>query len=325
MNSASFLRVANHFLGLLIPPLLLVGCIKEDLSQCYKDIVVRYEFIVGTQDGSNVTEEQFNSDVKNLSVFVFDEYGLYKGVWFFDMKEVENSKKLPIPLGTGTYSFVMWGGITPEQYEVGTKGSGGSLQPLEVGKTKVEELQLQVKGKNNSSVIDEQYFNLYHSSSLNIAVKEKVNTVVPLPVKKISNDIEVRLFGFPDQAQQTYSAYDDIEVLVMANNGRYNYDNTPDNSSAKMFYKPFWREAKDNELIVVLRTMDIFRVTEPILLIRKKSVGVDMYAYDLKKMIRQIEEPDKQEKYIIEIFYNTHGAISIKINGWVVIPVIVEV
>lgn len=306
---------------------LTTSCIYEDISECYKDLAISYDFTVESTGGT-VTEEQFKADAKNLSVFVFEGKGLYVGVWYFNMEEVRTTSKLPINLPFGTYTMVMWGGILPNQYSVGSKEIGGGLSPLQAGVSKLEDFQLKVLESKPGNVVDAMYENLYHSISSGVEVKDKVNTKVVLPVKKVSNDIVVKLYGLPRQEVVTYSSeFSYVQVLLMASNGLYNYDNTVSDNAPLITYLPYRRveNVKEDCIEVELRTMDIFAVSSPRLIVKNSISGVEMYNYNLRGLIQQIPDPEKQTKYVVELFYNTHGSVTLKVNGWVVVPIYVKI
>lgn len=311
------------FLALVLLPLLCAAtsCIREDLGPCYKDIMVDYK--IGDDSLSvekKKVQEEFKSEVKNLSVFVFDKDGRYVGAWLFSMEEFNKTGKLPIPLEYGTYSMVIWGGVNPNQYNVGAKGTDGKLEPVKEGVTRIEDFQLQVKPDSSKSVTS-KVENLYHSISSNVVVQEKKNTVLEMPIKKITSDVVVKLFGLRlnEEAPRTYVSSSDIEVFIKARNGRFNYDNTVSSSADTITYLPFKVMEGGDSLVVEMRTMDISsKATKPQLFVRNKPKNSTMYLYELDKLISQLPPGDKPNSYEIEIFYNTYGCLKIVINGWVV-------
>lgn len=301
------------------------SCIYEDLSACYKEIVFNYDLSVEATNGT-VTEEMFINDVKDLSVFVFDCNGLYIGTWYFNADKIKTANKVPLNLPPGTYSMVMWGGLINNEYNVGVKSEVSEINPLVVGKSKIEDFILKVLVSQNQNIVNAKYENLYHSVLKNVKIEEKVNAKITLPIKKISNDITVQLRGMPKRSVSSYSTYNYIDVFIEADNGMYDYNGLVSDNATKLIYTPYERieNLATDFLEVKMRMMDIFSTKSPQLVIKNAQLGTEMYRYDLKKLIQQIENPWSQIEYKIEIFYNTHGSVIIHVNTWIVEYIIVE-
>ncbi|MDR2495927.1 MAG: FimB/Mfa2 family fimbrial subunit [Tannerellaceae bacterium] len=102
------------------------GCVNDDLSVCGMTIVFKY-----TNNMAGV--DKYDTDVKNVNLYIFDE----NGTFIDEYRILSNSVKLN--LMPGTYDFVAWGNL-----------SDGYVMPeLRAGVSKLDTLMLSLKRESN--------------------------------------------------------------------------------------------------------------------------------------------------------------------------------
>jgi hypothetical protein len=151
-----------------------VGCVNDDLSVCGITIVFKY-----TNNLARI--DKYDSDVKNVNLYIFDE----RGVFIEEYRILSNTIKLN--LMPGTYDFVAWGNL-----------SDGYTKPeLRAGITKLDSLTLLLKRESNK--ITEFPTPLYYGSIMRKDVRGDMITgqVDTIDLIKDTKYVRVTAEGLP--------------------------------------------------------------------------------------------------------------------------------
>ena len=167
--------------------LLLISCLKEDMSDCPEEIRVYFVFT------TRVSGDQINpADVDRMHLYVFDDKGYYLSEYYdnhitnFNADYyIDCSDLLP-----GNYRFIAWGGKNELYY---------STVPVSFvkGKTSFEEalLMLEYSGGIVSSLLP----HLFHSELPATVTTASVQRF-DMPLAQVSNTINIRTEGLPADA-----------------------------------------------------------------------------------------------------------------------------
>jgi hypothetical protein len=182
--------------------------------------------------------ESFASRVPSLSVFVFDGQGLY--VERYD--DMDNSRFSPaytmnLPLTPGTYSFVVWGGITSDDYYLNCDPGG---QPV-TGVSHINDVKVRLAG-NHSQEITSIPADKFHGMALDTKIVAGEQNVVPIELTKNTNEIRLTILGLPVPAapmgerSTRANPCPQMNLWMTAANAGYDFHNSMDCLSPPITY-----------------------------------------------------------------------------------------
>jgi hypothetical protein len=290
-----------------------------------------------TRDGA----DHFGAEVPSLSVFVFDEQGLFAGRW----DETDNSKfgadyTMNLPLAPGTYSFVAWGGLVDPNYYLSSPNAGvdSRLDPV-VGETTLEELILCIAHQVRNSYDSPQNYVDYvpgalffgHTAQLTIEANKEQSHEIPL--LKYTNTIYLTVIGLPDSGVMTRAnAYSHFDVTIQSPNCTYDFNGQLTTDRVPLTYVqhdaadsgPLTQSSSFHTMRLVLGNQYMLRfyntetgenyysarLLEDI--ISKVKDGSGQFPYDTQ------EELNGEDVYHIELDLRPEMGVTIKVNGWTI-------
>ena len=279
----------------------------------------------------------FAKEVNSVALYVFDENDtLIEQITTTDKEALSDDEfEMVLQLDPGKYQLLAWGGLMNEE-------SFDLLADAEIGKTKIQELQVRMHrdhNENGDAVVEKDLLPLYHGY-MEIVVNDVDGTYKhTMSLMKDTNVVRIMLHEM--SGQEIDAAHFIFEIKD--NNGLYNWDNTLLDDE-EITYLPWSQETgrADVEesravtsISVALAELTIGRMSEgksPILYIKNRETGEDIvripladYALLIKgkynqKMGNQ-EYLDRQDEYSMTFFLNEGVWLDayILINSWHVV------
>ncbi|MDR1918328.1 MAG: FimB/Mfa2 family fimbrial subunit [Tannerellaceae bacterium] len=296
------MNILNGMMAFLL--LLMQGCVMDDLSEC--GVSIHYQYTKNTD-----CVDKFLTEVKKVSLFVFDAQGLFLNEYTAETEQLNGGNLMYLNIPPGTYTLVAWGNL----------GDDYELPAFEKGKTKLKDARLSLKRSDNkcSRPPGSLFFGALPQIKILPALQKK--QILTIDMMKDTKQIRVITKGLSAQeiAQQKYNC------SIASANGDYRFDNTIA-SSERLYYIPQSSVNAQGDWIsdfVVMRELndgstqsklsvnihnpegkagkELFRVDlPPLLLARSKSKNLDI-----------------EDAFEIEITLDfTNGSASVHIKGW---------
>ena len=199
-------RLFSTIIGCAV--LSLSSCLKEDMSNCPEQI--RVYFDISTPEWGTRIEPE---DVDRMNLFVFNQKGYYlceyrdERIIGFSPEEyyIDCSDLLP-----GKYRFIAWAGKDERFYATGPV-------VFEKGKTRFEEALLMLEHPGNMiSEETDTIHHLFHSELPATVTNEKIQRFT-MPLKQLTNTINIRTIGLPADA-------DAYTFNIKDNNSDYTFE-----------------------------------------------------------------------------------------------------
>lgn len=297
--------------------LLLQSCIKEDLSICESWLLLRFRYTLNNQN-SNL----FDAEVNKVNVYVFDDKGKYVTEFSNQGDVLTNDYVMRLPLPEGKYNIVVNGGDFTT-YSVGEQDSiSHSLnETLREGITDISNFRTELKsiqGAENYLYPANVPDDLYSGLVTNVVSSSDNQHITDVELIKITKKIKVKIKG-PGVDNMP------IDVYILAQNGRYQSDETIDHNYGILKYSPVKTSVQTDFKEVDLKTMRLMLGESPMLVIKNSSTSDVLYN---KNMIEQIlltqkyhtqADIDREDEFVFEIVMEANGnniEITVFINGW---------
>lgn len=307
-------RISLYLLTVFI--LLLQSCTKEDRIPCKSELLLRFRYTLNNQ---NVN--LFGTQVKRITVYVFDSNGKYVDSFTDSGSQLTNDYVMHIPLAVGKYNIVVYGGDFTT-YSAGELSNLNVLnQTLRKGVTDINDFRTELKnisGTDNflypASVPDD----LYSGMAANVAAVYDNHTITDVDLIKNTKKITVKISG-------TSNIDAPLEVYIIAQNGRYGYDNNIDAGGGTFKYSPVNTLTQPDFTQAELKILRLMLGQSPMLVVRNSFTHEIIYNENMisqilstKKYISQ-EDLDRENEFVFEIKIDSKGSdvgISVFINGW---------
>ena len=303
------------------------GFIYEGEGDCntYYNIKFKYDYNMKFADA-------FASEVKSLSLYVFDQNDtLVESVVVDDAEKLQSAEfNIPLELESGKYELVAWAGIADEK-------SFDLLANVEKGKTKREELQVALKASDDKRV-SEDLQPLYHGAMTLDYTSEPGTYTETMSLVKNTNVIRVVL-----QQMSAGLDSDNFRYEITADNALLDWNNEVI-ADGIITYEP-WSVAsgvadvantRADEVSVAVAEFTISRIIDgksPILTVYNieqnepvLSIPVADYALLVKgnynREMSNQEYLDRQDEYNMTFFLDENGkwlSTSIIVNSWRVV------
>ena len=279
----------------------------------------------------------FAKEVNSVALYVFDENDtLIEQITTTDKEALSDDEfEMVLQLDPGKYQLLAWGGLMNEE-------SFDLLADAEIGKTKIQELQVRMHRDHNESgdaVVEKDLLPLYHDF-MEIVVDDVDGTYKhTMSLMKDTNVVRIMLHEMSGQEIDA----DHFIFEIKDNNGLYNWDNTLLDDE-EITYLPWSQETgrADVEesravtsISVAIAELTIGRMSaekSPILYIKNRETGEDIvripladYALLIKGKYNQEmdnqEYLDRQDEYNMTFFLDEGVWLDayILINSWRVV------
>ncbi|WP_353128360.1 FimB/Mfa2 family fimbrial subunit [Parapedobacter pyrenivorans] len=287
--------------------LVFVSCIKEDLEICLPQTIrVAFTFVRSVDCQEEITASE---DINRLTVFVFDENGLF--VQQVDIVPTGNNYQMELSLVPANYQFVAIAGYEDDQLRGTPFVHGAHLEDaaiaayLEGGEGYLQSANyILYKGSDTLTVIPEttgQELNLtviQRTKAMNINV-EGLNGV------GIDKDFQIALAG--NAAQYTFM---DDQQIFLAGNPSVFVELEPglDDEAHHLFGRIMLNWPLSGEISTTR-----LQVIDP-------ETGYRLVDEDLYELLRRVPnlDPECENSFDIDFLYTVDLKIKIYINQWLV-------
>ena len=280
----------------------------------------------------------FANEVNSVALYVFDEENtLIDQLTTTDKEALSDDEfEMVLQLDPGEYRLLAWGGLMNEE-------SFDLLANAEIGKTKLQELQVRMHRYHNASgdaVVEKDLLPLYHGS-MKIVVDDVEGTYKhTMSLMKDTNVVRILL----NELSGHEADADDFIFEIEDSNGLYDWDNTLLDDE-QITYKAWYKESVSTETETMSRAQEsvggalaeltIGRIRadrSPILRIRSSETGEDIVRLPLAEYALMVkgqynlgmssqEYLDRVDEYNMTLFLNEGEWVStsILIHSWRVV------
>ena len=310
------------------------GLIFDGEGDCgvYYRIRFKYDYNIKFADA-------FANEVNSVALYIFDQNNtLVDNITTTDKQALASgSFEIPIELEPGRYTLLAWGGLMNEE-------SFDLLADVEVGKTKLEEMQVMMHRNHNDNgeaYLSDDILPLFHGT-LPLEVVDKPGTYTEtMSLVKDTNSIRILLHEMSGHDVDA----DKFRFEIRDSNGLYDWDNTlldDEDITYSAWYQTTGSAEMEEyatrtvtEVNVALAELTIGRMradNSPILHIVSRETGEDVvrlpladYALLVKGYYRESmsdqEYLDRQDEYSLTLFLDEGEWVSsmIYINSWRVV------
>ena len=292
--------------------IMLLGCVKEDLSICHKDgnasSYLTFEY---TMNSDYV--DKFADAVSTLDVFVFDDNLDFISVISSEEKSLKaENYKMMLELPDGTYTFVVWGGARNSYRAYNTEFD---IVPLAEGMSGFERCKLVLNDDQSFEDTDD----LFHGIARNVRICSKQLSHTHISLIKNTNNINVTVTGISGQENNNR-----IDIICSAANSEYRFDNSVKNKDLLKQYISV-KTVGENEINARFKTLRLLTGMKSHLIVRDADSGLNIIEHNLIDLIKLLpdirtdEDLDRNDVYNIEIDLHTDMSASVIINGYKVI------
>jgi hypothetical protein len=280
----------------------------------------------------------FANEVNSVALYVFDEKDtLIDQLTTTDKEALSDDEfEMVLQLDPGEYRLLAWGGLMNEE-------SFDLLANAEIGKTKLQELQVRMHrdhNANGNAVVEKDLLPLYHGS-MEIVVDDVEGTYKhTMSLMKDTNVVRILL----NELSGHEADADDFIFEIEDSNGLYDWDNTL-HDDEQITYKAWYKESVSTDTETMSRAQEsvggalaeltIGRIRadkSPILRIRNSETGEDIVRLPLAEYALMVkgqynlgmssqEYLDRVDEYNMTLFLNEGEWVStsILIHSWRVV------
>lgn len=294
--------------------LLLQSCIREDLSNCNSELLLRFRYTLNDQYAN-----LFDSDIHRVTVYLFDSNGKYVDRFSEQGDKLTNDYVMHIPLPEGKYSVVVYGGDFTT-YSVGELSGNAINSTLRKGVTDINDFRTELKNRTGEenylypvSTADDMYAGLASNAVSAFANKQ----ITEIELIKNTKRIKVKITG-----TDAFSA--PLDLYITATNGRSKFDNSIDESLGLLKYTAISSLLQPNYMEADLKIMRLVLGQSPMLVIKNSVTQEVIYNENMislilltEKYVSQ-EDFDREDEFVFEISIAYDAIVSVSINGWII-------
>ncbi|MEG2125937.1 MAG: FimB/Mfa2 family fimbrial subunit [Bacteroides sp.] len=297
--------------------LLLQGCIKEDLSACKSELLLRFRYTLNNQH-SNL----FEAEVHRVIVYVFDANGKFVESFSEQGDQLTNEYVMHLPLPEGTYKVVVYGGDFTA-YSVGelNKETQALSAVLRKGVTDVADLRMELKnttGADNylypAGLLDDLYTGFVVAA---VSVPEN-QSPTEVDLIKYTKKIKVKISGIEALGGAP------VDVSILALNGRYQADHRLDENHPTFKYTPISTIIQPDVTEMNLKMMRLVLGQSARLILKNRVTHEALYNEDMIEQIRLLPsyssqaDFDRTDEFVFEIAIVRQVVVTVSINGWII-------
>lgn len=294
------------------------SCIKEDLSECNPGVLLKYDYSLNPE-----RTNLFGAEVGKVTVYVFDENGLYYDCFSDEGQHLTNDWQMRLPLPTGNYTTVTWGGAL-STYRIGATNTDETAfqSELKKGVTHIDNFMLTAeKDGQPLTRLDDLY---QGKADVTSVYNPETATMVDLMknTKKLTVTVEDQMLG-----RNRASADETYEVYCTGTNARYLADNSFGKKAETIINRPNNTYINPGKAVSELDLLRLL-IGRPFRLTVKDKEGKTVLDKDLVEAMmatghfKTQEDFDRELEYDVVVKMDKDIVISITINGW--IPVEIE-
>ncbi|HEY1010937.1 MAG TPA: FimB/Mfa2 family fimbrial subunit [Daejeonella sp.] len=298
---------------MLLPLLMLHACIKEDLSECVYHLQFNFE-----PKNLPASKSPFFRGVKTLSIFAFDEEGLF--VKEFVVQDPEQSTLLELRLPDGLYSFMAWAGYNAEQH--------GNLA-LETGVSTINDFNIRaytVNGTENAVPAQTLFYGMVNDIAITVppsVLREEIvmsASTKPLNLQIMGLDVSNYQLIITDNAGR-YDAYNNL--LLPHNNDKNSKAamNLVKTDEGKKGVKGTYKDGVTGTYSVSTALLWPSGHGDRKISIVDRNTGYTVLSLTLSELLGKLPgyNFDHEAAITILINYRSEISIDVNINGWWII------
>ena len=302
-------RIIHSGISALLLFGLLVGCIKEDLSNCFRGVVL-------TVTCSNFENEDILSEsIENLSVYIFDSSGKYVKTVTESIKEIESTNyNMYIPMETaGLYKIITLGDVDIADYTVYSDEGVKRTRSLIPSVSHIDDFRIQLK-YSEDNIINRELGDFFIAESQEIEFQDNRNLTYNADLVRNNKLIRFSIDGLSS-----------VEPVIRCKNSLYDKENNTPDISEEIIYKPY--SSDDEKGIYLTSTLRIVETIRMPLTIEQVNGYLKGNSYDLVELIQRNpkyntqELLDREDTFDIAFKYDGSTVVSITVNDWEVINV----
>lgn len=295
------------------------GCIKEDLSECNPGVLLKYDYSLNPEH-TNL----FGQEVDKVTVFVFDENGLYYDRFSEEGSHLTNDWQMRLPLPPGNYTAVTWGGALGT-YRIGETNAGETAFQSELAKgvTHIDNFMLTAE-KDGQPLT--QLDDLYHGRADVVSVYQP-ETATTVGLMKDTKHLTVTVQDLTVGRGRAGAGDAPYEVYCTGANARYLADNSFGRKAETVTYRPYNTYTTPGKAVSEL---DLLRLVigSPFRLVVNDKAGRKVFDRDLLEAMmatghfKTQEDFDRELDYHVVIKTDLDLSITVTINGWEVVDIV---
>lgn len=302
------------------------SCIKDDHSDCNESALrLRFRYTLNNQ-----YSDLFGSEVRKVTVFVFDSDDKYVGYYSDSGDKLADNYIMTIPLPKGDYRVVA---ICDNlnTFSAGWIDSTNSLHSeFQPGVTAATDFRVVLNTKEGTdgylvpASVPGGFYTGYAADALSTYDTSNITNV---DLMKDTKNIVVKISGLNFLTRVAVLP----DVYITAVNGRYKNDNSIDTSHKMLKYAPYNTSVTGDVMASYLKTMRLVKGNAPMLVIKKPSDTGYLFNRDITELILSTpkyssqEDIDREDTFVIELNFSQTDkdiVISVSINGWKVNTII---
>ncbi|MDE6216065.1 FimB/Mfa2 family fimbrial subunit [Bacteroides sp.] len=296
------------------------GCIKEDRSECNPGALLKFDYSLNPE-----YTNLFGDEVGKVTVYVFDENGLYYDRFSDAGKHLTNDWEMRLPLPPGNYTTVTWGGPLGTMYRIGETNADETAFQSELKKGVTHISNFMLTAENNGQPLVELDA-LYHGKADVTSVywpEESTTVDLMKDTKLLTVTVKDKRVG-QSKADAVSAPY---EIYCTGTNARYLADNSFGKKAETITNLPYNTYTTPGRAISELNLMRL-TIGRSFRLVVKDKEGKIVFDKDLVETMQATghyntqEDFDREPRYDVVINMDGDTNIIITINGWEVVYII---
>lgn len=315
-------RIFSHILMLIaIVCITAACCIREDLSECNSELILRFRYTLNTQN-----QNLFETNVSNVNVYLFDADNKYIGL-YKSSKAMSNQDLMRIELPEGKYSAVVLG-ANYNTYKVGEidNTSNSIATELIKGETDINNFRLELLTQASSDGYlypSSKPDHIYMGSVYSVASLPNNEAIVDVDLIKLTKDIVVNVINTNELPTKSY----EYDATIKNQNGRYDHHSITDNTHGVVKYNINEYVQSKDTLSMKTRVMRLMVDDTPTLDIINTASSQTLYSKNMIDLImltnkyKTQEDIDREDQFEFNILMYKDILMSVTVNGWVVVEI----
>lgn len=181
--------------------ILLVGCVRDDRSECRYPLPLRFTYAYNTEQ-----EDLFDAEVTNLDLFLYDaESGRLVARVSPAVETLSPTNGYEWMVAPGLYDVVAWGGVAQRYH----------YERPDLFST----ARLSVNCESDDETVLQRREHLFHARARRVRVTGDLLSEQVLDLHKNSNDVRVEVTGLTEEQSRR------LQCIISGKNGDYGFDN----------------------------------------------------------------------------------------------------
>lgn len=297
------------------------SCIKDDNADCNESALrLRFRYTLNNQ-----YSDLFGSEVRQVTVFVFNADGKYVGRYSDAGDKLANNYIMTIPLPKGDYRVIAicdnLNTFSAGWIDSNTNSFYSEFQP---GVTAATDFRVMLNTKEGAEgylipvSVPGEFYTGYAADALSTYDTSYITNV---ELMKDTKNIVVKISGMNSLTRAAMLP----DVFITAVNGRYKNDNSIDTSHKMLKYTPYNTSVTGDVMDSYLKTMRLVKGNAPMLVIKKPSDAGYIFNRDITELILSTpkytsqQDIDREDTFVFELNFSqtdNNIVISVSINGW---------